>query len=347
VSIIRDIPEPMLAKNISPAARRSELFTSAIYFLAFIALLLCAYLRLGLLSRYWAGGPYVLVGAGSLLLASMLLLIRKRFADALALIGAIIAWPLFWRMEFSVHQFSAWLVFNYPGLHYGVNGERQSAISVLDVGVSVLAAVSLLIFSVVCSTFRLAPRAWKVRGVALRDRILPAVFVSLCLIAAWFLESVTPYRIPVYDRNSVRPAISILHAEKRGFYIQETRLAIYRDGRAFVTHDQRHLFEYAFPITTAEIYLSPKDDSLLQSIMHIPPEVSGRIVSAYTAPRAWDADAWFVSLRTNPKLVEVSESDLPPSIVSLYQSVPATPQHDGYAGTARDICFGFCYDPGK
>ncbi len=79
----------MLGKNISlSAARRSEFFASAIYLLAFLALLLCAYLRLGLLSVSWVGGPYelaMLAGAGLLLLASILHFTRRMFADALAL----------------------------------------------------------------------------------------------------------------------------------------------------------------------------------------------------------------------------------------------------------------------
>ncbi len=215
-------PNRMLGKNISlSAARRSEFFASAIYLLAFLALLLCAYLRLGLLSVSWVGGPYelaMLTGAGLLLLASILHFTRRTFADALALIGAILAWPCFWLLEFSGHQFSAWLIFNYPGLHDGVNPEADSIISVLDVQVCVLASISLLIFSVACSMLRLAPRSWTVRGVAIRDRILPAVIISLCLVAAWFLESVTPYRIPVYDRGNILSAVSILHAEKRGFH---------------------------------------------------------------------------------------------------------------------------------
>ena len=280
----------MLADNGSlSAGRRSELFASALYLLAFIALLLCAFLRLGLLSgQQRFGGLYeyaMLVGAGMLLLASVLHLIRKTSADALALIGAIVAWPLFWNLEFSGYQFSAWLIFNYGGLHNGINGERQSAISALDVGISVLAAISLLIFSAVCSMFRLAPRSWTVRGVALRDRMWPTVAISLYLIAVWFLKSVTPYRIPVYDRNNgPPPAVSVLHVEKSGLHIRETRIAIHRDGRAFVSQDERHLFEYAFPITTAEIFLSPGDDRLLHSVMDVPPQLRGSTVPDTPCP---------------------------------------------------------------
>ncbi|HTZ75427.1 MAG TPA: hypothetical protein VMB47_16005 [Candidatus Aquilonibacter sp.] len=341
-----------LGKDVLPsgATRRSELFASAIYLTAFMALILCARLRFGLFFIYWVGGPYelaMLAGAGLLASAAILHFMGRRFADALALLGTIFAWPCFRLLEFSGHEFSAWLVFNYPGLHAGVNGEAHAAISVLDVQVSVLAAISLLIFSLVCSALRLASRSWMLRGFSLRDRIWPVVAIWLCLVAAWFVESVTPYRIPVYDRDDLASAVLVLHAEKHGFRIEETRVAIYRDGRAFVTHDRRHLFQYSFPMTIAEIYLTPSDDRLVQNIIHFPPQLQGTFVSAYTPPRSWDADRWFVSLRTNPKLIEVSEPDLPAGIAALYRSVPTTPPHESYAITARDICFGFCYDPDK
>ena len=207
-----------------------------------------------------------------------------------------------------------------------------------------MAAVALLIVAGLCSLVRLTPLSWTIKSVPIRDRIWPGLAISFLLLVSWYLKSVTPYRSLVHDRGT-QPEVMVLHVEKHGLQIQETRVAIYRDGRAFVTQDQRHLFQFAFPMTRNEVDLNSPDDHLLGGVMKSPPQLRGTTLSTYSPPRSWNVNLWFVSLGTSPGVAEIAQADLPPEITTLFNNVQKTAPVSTYPSIARDLCFGFCYDP--
>lgn len=333
----------------SPNRRRSEILAGAIYLIVVASLTICFHSRFSWSRESWTDNRYELAavfGAALLFVASIRLFMAKKVGDIAALIGTVLVWPYFHLAEFSGYTFSSWVLFNLPdGNGWGVTNSEARA--VFAIATSTVLAVAMLIHATAYSALRLMPRSWLIRGVPLCDRSWLPFLVSIPLMAIWYLTAVTPYQIPIYDIHQIRPVLSVWHVEKHGLQFRETRLAFYRDGQFYFSHDDHRLFQYRFHRSLATGVLTEKDFRLFQDVTNSPPEFSGSYFSSYTPPRKWNADRWFIALeaRAGRKPINVDEPVVPKEILTLFYEAQKLPQERASQDTLKDVCLGFCYDP--
>jgi len=335
--------EAARSKQMIAAKRRSEILAATIYLSA--ALFMLLYLRLYF---YWIRDSWAenlheivpLLGAAMLLVSSIRLFVARRFADLLALAGAILAWPYFRLAAFPPRYApSPWLTFNLPG-------ESSEVRSAFLISTFVILATSSMVAATAYSVLRLTPRTWSSGDLPLCDRAWPGFVVTFLFMVAWYLSAVTPYQIPILDIHQNLPYISMVHVEKHGLQLHETSLAFYRDGQFYLAQNERSLFQYSFRRTLATGVLTEDCFRLFNDLANSPPGLNGSDVSSYVPPKTWNADRWFVSIqgRAGRKPINKDVSVVPEQLLGLFQSAQKLPQEGVQQETARDVCLGFCYD---
>jgi hypothetical protein len=275
-----------------------------------------------------------------LLVSSIRVFIGRRFADLIALVGALLAWPYFRLAAFYRYGFSSWLTFNLPG-------ESSELHSAFLIATLTILAISTLVAATAFSALRLTPRAWRIGKLSLRGRAWPGFAVTFLFVVTWYLTAVTPYQIPIFDIHQIRPIVSVLHVEKHGLQFHETRLAFYRDGQFYLAQNDRRLFQYSFQRSLARGDLTGDCFRVLNGLANSPPEFRASDVSSYVPPSTWNADRWFVSIqgRAGRKPINIDASVAPKEVLSLFYAAQKLPQEWTKQETARDVCLGFCYDP--
>jgi hypothetical protein len=281
-----------------------------------------------------------LVGAGLLLASSISVFIGRRFGDLTALVGALCAWSGFWLIVFNRYGFSPWVIFNMPGSGPELHSEfLMAALTIL--------ATSTLVAATACSALRLTPRIWVIGKVPLRDRAWPGLAIALLFVVVWYVKTVSPYQIPIFDIHQARPTISVLHVEKHGLHFSETNLAVYRDGQFYLARDDRSLFRYSFERGLASGDITGDCVLLFNRLAKSPPEFSGSHVSSYVPPHAWNADRWYIYIGESAgrKPMSVDAAVVPDDVLRLFYLSQKLPQERAEQETARDVCLGICYDP--
>lgn len=334
--------ERELAKLIG-VRRRSEILVAIVYLGAALALIV--YFRF---SWYWIPRAWTanrneiasLVGAGLLLASSIRVFMCRRFGDLMALVGALCPWSSFRLIVFSRYSFSPWVIFNLPGK----GSELHSAF--LMAALTIVAS-STLVAATACSALRLTPTTWVIRELSLRDRAWPGLAAALLFVVVWYLKTVSPYQIPIFDIHQARPTVSVLHVEKHGLHFHETNLTFYRDGQFYLTRDDRKLFQYAFERNVGSGVVTEECMRLLNGLANSPPEFNGSHDSSYVQPRSWNADRWYIQVerRDGRGPVNVETSVVPEDVLRLFYGTQKLPQERAEQETARDVCLGFCYDP--
>jgi len=330
-------------KTMTAARRRSEILAAIIYLSAALAMLL--YLRVYF---YWIRDSWIenlheiapLLGGAMLLVCSIRVFMLRRFADPMALVGALLAWPYFRLAAFPRYTFSPWLTFN-------LGGESSELHLAHLIGTLTILATSTLVAATAFSALRLTPRAWRIGKLSLRDSAWPGFAVTFLFVVTWYLRAVTPYQIPIYDIHQNPPDVSVLHVEKQGLQFHETSLAFYRDGTFYLAQNNRRLFQYSFQTRLARGVLTEDCIRLLNGLANSPPEFKGSVVSSYVPPKTWNSDRWFVSIKGSPgrKPTNVDASVVPKEVLTLFYEAQKLPQEWAQQKTARDVCLGFCYDP--
>lgn len=325
------------------ARRRAEIAAAIVY--AAAAVCLCLY---SALNFAWISGPDTVdpyevaafAGDAMLCLASISLLIKPRFTDRIAFLGALLNWPFYWFIEFRGANFSSWLFFNLPDDIYDLRAAARLVIFKI-------VAISLLFAATAFSLWRLMPASWRVRKLPLRDRTRPGLAISFALVAAWFLASVSRYQIPIFDLHSNPPTLAVLHVEKHGLEFHETSLAVYRNGEFYLRRDDRRLFQYRFSMSIMRGVLSEADRQLFSTLVNSPPELQGTQVDSYSPPLSWNADRWYVFGRRRPqrKPIVMERSEVSNGILSLFADAQKLPVDATWHRTSKDVCFGFCFDP--
>jgi hypothetical protein len=279
-------------------------------------------------------------GGAMLLVSSIRVFMARRFADLIALVGALLAWPYFWLAAFPRYVFSSWLTFNLGGESSELHFARLIAT------LTILAA-SALVAATAFSALRLTPKAWRIGKLSLRDRAWPGFALTFLFVVTWYLRAVTPYQIPIYDIHQNLPDVSVLHVEKHGLRFHETSLAFYRDGAFYLAQNDRRLFQYSFETRLARGVLTEDCFRLLNGLANSPPEFRGSDVSSYVPPKTWNADRWFVTMqgRAGRKPTNIDASVVPKEVLTLFYETQKLPQEWAQLKTARDVCLGFCYDP--
>ncbi len=328
---------------VTPARRKSEILAAVIYLSAALTMLL--YLRVYF---YWIRDSWVqnfheivpLLGGAMLFVSSIRVFRVLRFADLIALVGALLAWPYFRLVAFPKYTFSPWLIFN-------LGGESSALHFAHLIGTLTILAASTLVAATAFSALRVTPNAWRIGKISIRDRAWPGFAVTFLFVVTWYLRAVTPYQIPIFDIHQHLPDISVLHVEKHGLQFHETSLAFYPDGQFFFAQNDRRLFQYSFQTRWARGVLTKDGFRLLDALVNSPPEFTGSEVSSYVPPKTWNADRWFVSTKgsVTEKSVNIDASEVPNEVRALFYETQKLPQEWTRQGTARDVCLGFCYNP--
>jgi hypothetical protein len=209
-------------------------------------------------------------------------------------------------------------------------------------------SVALLLISTACSMLRLLPARWSLRRSPLCMRTWPAFAVGFVVLAMWFARSVTPYTVPGYD-HGLGAALRILHVQKRGLRIHETRVGLFRDGLFWIFRDDRRLFQFRFERYLAQtsygeelIAVREHGWALVRS-----PELWKLRTPPARALRAWNAEGWYVVLKDSRLLAFTSEyGTVPPrEVTDLFHEIEKLPVSEERSYAVRDVCLGFCYDP--
>lgn len=279
-----------------------------------------------------------LVGVGLLLAAAVCVLRRQQFGHVLALAGTSAEAAYLYRFYPYRFAFSPWLTFNLPYDRQYSRGYGLATITIL--------ALASIVMAAAFSLQRLWPSTWRIGKVALRDHAWPAFAIALLFVIGWFCSAVEPYRTPIISDGG-RPILAVTHVEKHGLQFHETSIAFFRDSRFFVNQDDHRLFQYSFPTAGASGALTKDYFRLLNELAVSPPAFPGPRVLHYSPPRAWNADCWFVLYygRTLSRPVRTEAPTMPKQVVDLFYGAQNLPKERAWRGTARDVCFGFCYAP--
>jgi hypothetical protein len=249
------------------------------------------------------------------------------------LAAGLAALPWFVRTELSLAPWNSWIFLNREG--------GFPAFVKLNI-----LSVALIAIAVSCSSLRLLPARWSLRGAPLYRRTWPAFAVGFLVLAVWFVRSVAPYSIPAFDHGR-EAELRILHVQKRGLHFYQTTVMEYRDGQVWVVRSKRRLFQYRFDgriIHTAlgETPLLERAHTLVQS-----PELRKLHTPPARALRWWNAEGWYVVLKDSRLLAFTSEyrTAPPQEVADLFHEIEKLPAREPWPVAMRDICLGFCYDP--
>ena len=329
--------------TLNAARRGPEIAAAAVYMAAALALFVYFRFRFQWFPVSWTDNRYEiasLLGGVLLVVSSIRIFMARKLGDLMGLVGALLVWPYFRLAEFNGFTFSSWVIFNLP------DGSYDSRCSTLIATLTIL-SIGSLFAATAYSALRLTPRTWHVGKLPLRNRAWPGFAISFLFLTGWYLTSISPYQIPIYDIHQIRPIVSVLHVEKHGLQFHETSLAFYRDGQFYFAHDDRKLFQYRFQGTLAKGVLAEESFRRLNGVANSPPEFRGANVASYIPPRAWNADRWFVFVegRAARKPINVELTVAPKEVVTLFYDVQNLPLEWTKKTTKRDVCLGFCYDP--
>jgi hypothetical protein len=324
--------------------RRPQILAAVIYLGT--ALILISYL---LFTFHWnsdswldacydVAGP---LGVALLAVSTVFVLTGRRFAHPLALAGTILEATYVYAFYPYRALVSPWLTFNLP-----YDTRFYSALVFVRATLAILAIVGV-VAAAACSLERLMPRTWRFGKTAVRDRTWPAFAITLLFSFGWYLRGVVPYRTPIiYDH--IPPILSVLHVEKHGLQFHETKIGFYRDSAFYVAHDDHRLFQYSFRTAGGWGVLTKDYSQLLNQLAESPPTLPGPVVSHYSPPHAWNADSWFIVYygRTSHRPLRTEGAAMPPKkVIDLFYGAQKLPREQEWQGTARDVCFGFCYSP--
>jgi len=210
-----------------------------------------------------------------------------------------------------------------------------------------LLAVALLVFATIVAVLRLLPANWQFRKSPVSERTWPAFGVTFFILAAWFYQSVMPYRIPGALDYADYPIFQILHVEKRGLQFHETAISVSRRNSFSISGNDRRLFQYRFQQKDANGEMLPALMQRVLAIVHSP-DFANRDSTVIRPVRTWNADAWYVRVETSGVHSYTFETATtpPPAIVELFHDLQAAPRFPGTRSSVmKDVCLGFCYDP--
>ncbi len=270
----------------------------------------------------------------SLLAAAFAVFFTPRVGYAVGSIAGILALQWFYRIEFwNFPSLNSWILFNLG------DGDPNIFIAKLRI-----LFVVTVVTSTACALIRLLPVNWIFRRIPIWDRTWPAFAISFMVIAAWYAASVRPYRIPLIV-DAVSPELAMLHVEKNGLQFHETAITVYRDGRFFVTRNDRRLLHYRFAVRGNDGVLPIASINRVISFAESP-----QITRLRTAPatplRNRTAEGWYIRTRLNVLAFTMENGMEPPKgALDLFRDLESVAPVEKNVGRLKDVCLGFCYDP--
>ena len=270
---------------------------------------------------------------------------RPITAHAAALAGVVIGTPFLCSDVIKGYgYYNVWLVFNQPN-------DRFSIYPLYIV--PAIFSVALFTFSIYIALAGLLSYKRRLDRTSISNHIWPGLVVCFAVIAVWFSQSVTPYRIPGFVDYDDYPILQILHVQKRGLEFHERCISI--RGRPkwplsiSVSGDDRRLFQYRFQTIRASGQIPDPLAEHIQDIIKSSNRTNERreIVKPL---RDWNDDAWYFYVRgSGLNIYGTPNETVPPKEVTdlfleLNQLSRSTPTQSRLS-ELRDICLGFCYDP--
>jgi hypothetical protein len=277
-------------------------------------------------------------GALLFLTCSSLVFVRPGLACGLGLLAGLVIVAWFVWSERAFYE-SSWISLNL------VDPSPEEAAFLAFVKLRVM-SVPLVVTATACSVLRLLPARWIIGKSPLSGRTWPAVAAGLLVTAVWFAHSVSPYRVPVIADGPAED-LRILHIEKRGLHLYETRVSAMRNGRAFVSKIQRRLFQYRFGAQGTEVWLSGTPEILEEArAVMASPEIWNLHTPRARTLDSWNAEGWYVTVRDSHLVAFTSEyKTAPPAdVTKLFHEIERLPGKP-WPYQVQDVCLGFCYDP--
>jgi hypothetical protein len=145
----------------------------------------------------------------------------------------------------------------------------------------------------------------------------------------------------------VHPEISILNVKKDGIAFHETSISVYRDGRYYITRNDRQLFRYSFGETTHE-GLQTDDLQAKLKVIQALPELKRTLDKSPRALQARHGEGWYTETNSFAITAFTTENHVAPpaELVDFFSGMEgAPPTGAGSHYEMRDVCLGFCYDP--
>jgi hypothetical protein len=276
----------------------------------------------------------VLACAVGFLAASCAVFLRPRFSYLVGTISGIAALHWFSRIELlNFPALNSWVLFNLP------DGDPAIFIGKLRI-----LLVVTIVTSTACSLTRLLPANWILRTLPVRERTWPAFAVCFVVIVSWYCASARPYRVP-WIVDAVQPEFAILHVRKNGIQLHETTITVYRDGKFYVSRNDRRLLQYRFAVRAAYGVLPQAMTTRVRLLAQSPQITNLRTLPA-TILRNWKAEGWYI--RTGRGVVAFTTEDMtepPTDVVDLFHDLESVAAAEKNLETLKDVCLGFCYDP--
>jgi hypothetical protein len=326
--------------SIRLAGMKQKVTTCVVYICAAISsvsLLLC--LLKSFPSIYRSIQFTLIASASALLLASLIVFQWPRVSHWLGLISGIVALHWFYGVELGYFPaLNTWVSFNIP------DAMHDSYRDILIAKLKIAFAIAMLAAATISAT-RLLPSHWMMRRRPVRDRLWPALAISLIATFFWYAISVSPYRIP-WIVDAVPAKLALLHVEKNGSQFHETGISVFEDGEVYLSHNDRRFFQYRFPVHMGSAVLS-HDNTMREAAFAL----AEQLANANTAPavplHSRDAEGWYVRTEHRHVLAFTTENRTapPPKLLGLFRSLESAVPATKRSGDMKDICFGFCYDP--
>jgi len=251
--------------------------------------------------------------------ACVLVFWRPRLGYGFGLIAGVCALPWLTWTEVVQYPFNSWILLNYVG-------EPSSDQNAL------LALVKLKILSITLAVIAISYSLMRL----IRTRSWPIVALTFFVLILWFVDSATPYRMPIFA-DGVSPVFRIVHIEKLGLRFHETGVAVFRDGKVWVSRDSRRLLQYRFEIRNALGLMTRSTrehaDKFLQSPELLKPDQPH-------SRRSWSSEEWYVMLDGARPVAFPREAG-----VQLFRELEQLATKEERPQATRDVCLGFCYEP--
>jgi hypothetical protein len=233
---------------------------------------------------------------------------------------------------------NTWVAFNLPDA--APDYSRDILIAKLKIALAITALAATTI-----SATRLLPSHWIMRKRPVRDQLWPAL--AICILAAffWYVLSASPYRIP-WIVDAVSSKLTLLHVEKNGGQFHETGISVFEDGRVYLSHNDRRLFRYRFPVQVGSAILS-QDATTREAAFALAQELVNTETGPVAPLRSQNAEGWYLRTQHRHVLAFTTEngSAPPAKLISMFHTLESVISATKPSGDGKDICFGFCYDP--
>lgn len=268
--------------------------------------------------------------------ASVVIFYRPRIACGLGLAAALLAlaW-LVWTELLQSQLINSWILLN----------ASYTDVPVISIAVLKILTTASVLLGGLCAMLRLLPSGWVLRGQPVGERTWPAAALSALMMAMWFIWAVRPYREPLIV-DAAPATLRILHVEKRGLWFHETSVSTWRDGKFWISRDDRRLFQYQFQKNISEGYMPPAVEqdvkTLVQSLTAHPPSTLPP-----KALRLWIAEGWYAKAGYHGIAAFTTEyATAPPAeLLRIFHELDGLKPDSTTRANTRDVCLGFCYDP--